>query len=155
MWWYFGNSFIKLYGHRYMILCLPCLSLSVWYWMFAFDVLIGDVPSWPVRFMPRPRSNVIIAIRPIPARLDVHTYEAARGIIVRTFCLWRAIPDQETSVHYSDMCSPTTSLARPYWGCLSLMDDRVSRQSSQSFMRQSDWSSLPAILQSLLHESST
>lgn len=55
--------------------------------MFAFDVLIGDVPSWPVRFMPRPRSNVIIAIRPIPARLDVYTYEVARGIIVRTFCL--------------------------------------------------------------------
>lgn len=49
----------------------PLLALSEFKRMvlnFFLRVLIGDVPSWPVRLMPRPRSNVIIAIRPIPAR---------------------------------------------------------------------------------------
>lgn len=124
-----------------MIICLLCLSLNVWCWMFAFDVWIGDVPSWPVRFMPRPRSNVIIAIRPITALLNVHAYEVARGIIARTFCLWRAIPDQKASVHKSRQTLLRMSFPNG-WSSLSpiftelyetSLTDRVFRQSYRAY----------------------
>lgn len=56
--------------------------------MFAFDVWIGDVPSWSVRLVLQPRT--------LSRTFRCSRIWGCRDIIAGTFCLWR---DQKMSVH--------------------------------------------------------